>query len=64
MGERLKEEQKIPTPIRSRQRFYSFKVPWEPEHRCRARGKKQIIEVIYDSDDEVCEDGAIDAYLE
>jgi hypothetical protein len=28
------------------------------------RGKKHIIEVLYDSDDEVCEDGAIDAYLE
>jgi hypothetical protein len=28
------------------------------------KGKKHIIEVHYDSDDEVCEDGAIDAYLE
>jgi hypothetical protein len=27
------------------------------------KGKKHIIEVRYDSDDEVCEDGAIDAYL-
>jgi hypothetical protein len=39
-------------------------VPWEPEHRCRVKGKKHIIEVHYDSDDEVCEDGAMDAYLE
>jgi hypothetical protein len=39
-------------------------VPWEPDHRCRSKGKKHIIEVQYDSDDEVCEDGAIDAYLE
>jgi hypothetical protein len=61
---RLKEEQNIPTPIRSRQRCYSYKVPWEREHRCRGRGKKHIIEVIYDSDDEVCEDGTIYAYLE
>jgi hypothetical protein len=39
-------------------------VPWEPDHRCRGRGKKHIIEVFYDSDDEVCEDGVIDVYLE
>jgi hypothetical protein len=64
MGERLKEEHNIPTPIRIRQRFYSCKVPWEPDHRCRGRGKKHIIEVLYDSDDEVCEDASIDAYLE
>jgi hypothetical protein len=36
----------------------------EPNHRCRGRGKKHIIEVHYDSDDEVCEDATIDAYLE
>jgi hypothetical protein len=59
-----KEEQRIPTPIESMQLCYSCKVPWEPEHRCRGKGKKHIIEVHYDSDDEVCEDGAIDAYLE
>jgi hypothetical protein len=53
-----------PTPIRSTQLCYSCKVPWEPDHRCRGKGKKHIIEVHYDSDDEVCEDGAIDAYLE
>jgi hypothetical protein len=63
MGERLKEEQSIPTPIRSGQRCYSCKVPWEPDHRCRGRGKKHIIEVLYDSDDEVCEDASIYAYL-
>jgi hypothetical protein len=39
-------------------------VPWEPDHRCRGKGKKHIIEVHYDSDYEVCEDAAIDAYLE
>jgi hypothetical protein len=27
-------------------------VPWEPDHRCRDKGKKNIIEVHYDSDDE------------
>jgi hypothetical protein len=27
-------------------------VPWEPNHRCRGKGKKHIIEVHYDSDDE------------
>jgi hypothetical protein len=31
---------------------YSCKVPWEPDHRCRGKGKKHIIEVHYDSDDE------------
>ena len=27
-------------------------MPWEPDHRCRGKGKKHIIEVHYDSDDE------------
>jgi hypothetical protein len=27
-------------------------VPWEPDHRCRGKGKKHIIEVHYDRDDE------------
>jgi hypothetical protein len=49
---RWKEEQSIPTPIRSEQLFYSFKVPWEPDHRCRGKGKRHIIEVHYDSEDE------------
>jgi hypothetical protein len=61
---RWREAQSNPTPSRSRQLFYSCKVPWEPNHRCRGKGKKRIIEVHYDSDDEVCEDAAIDAYLE
>jgi hypothetical protein len=61
---RWREEQRNPTPIRSTQVFYSCKVPWEPNHRCRGKGKKHIIEVCYDSDDEACEDGSIDAYLE
>ena len=41
-----------PTPISSTQLCYSCKVPWEPYHRCRGKGKKHIIEVHYDSDDE------------
>jgi hypothetical protein len=53
-----------PTPIRSTLLCYSCKVPWEPDHRRRGKGKKHIIEVHYDSDDEACEDGSIDAYLE
>jgi hypothetical protein len=51
---RWREAQSNPTPIRSRQLCYSCKVPWEPDHRCRGKGKKHIIEVHYDSDDEVC----------
>jgi hypothetical protein len=41
-------------------------VPWEPDHRCRGKGKKHIIEVHCGSDDEVCEDTEqeIDAYFE
>jgi hypothetical protein len=61
---RWKEAQSNPTPIRSTQLCYSCKVPWEPDHRCRGKGKKHIIEVHYESDDEVCEDGVIDVYLE
>jgi hypothetical protein len=60
------EEQRNPTPIRSTQLCYSCKVPWEPNHRCMGKGKKHIIEVHYDSEDEVCEDTELelDAYLE
>jgi hypothetical protein len=58
------EEQRNPTPIRSTQLCYSCKVPWEPDHRCRGKDQKHIIEAHYDSDDEVCEDGAIDVDLE
>jgi hypothetical protein len=54
------EEQRNPTPIRSTQLCYSCKVPWEPDHRCRGKDQERIIEAHYDSDDEVCEDGAID----
>jgi hypothetical protein len=46
------EARRNPTPIRSTQLCYSCKVPWEPDHRCRGKGKKHIIEVHYDSDDE------------
>jgi hypothetical protein len=43
----------------------SCKVPWEPDHRCRGKGKRHIIEVHYDSEDEeVYEDATVDAYLE
>jgi hypothetical protein len=49
---RWKEAYRNPTPIRSTQVCYSCKVPWEPDHRCRGKGKKHIIEVHYDSDDE------------
>jgi hypothetical protein len=47
-----REEQRNPTPIRSTQRCYSCKVPWERNHRCRGKGKKHIVEVREDSDDE------------
>ena len=40
------------------------KVPWEPGHRCGGKGKNHIIEVHYDSDDEVCGDAEIDTLLE
>jgi hypothetical protein len=58
-----REKQRNPTPSRSTQRCYSCKVPWEPDHRCRGKGKKHIVEVREDSDDEACEDGSIEAYL-
>jgi hypothetical protein len=61
---RWKEAKSNPAPIRSMQLCYSCKVPWEPDYRCRGKVNKHIIEVHYDSDDEVCEDGLIDAYLE
>ena len=58
------EEQRNPTPIRSTQLCYSCKVPWESDHRCRGKDQERIIEAHHDSDDEVCEDGAIDVDLE
>jgi hypothetical protein len=62
---RWKEEQRIATPIRSRKVFYSYKVPWELDHRCRGKGKRHIMEVHYDSEDEeVYEDAVVDTYLE
>jgi hypothetical protein len=61
---RWREARRNPTPIRGTQHCYSCKMPWEPDHRCRGKGKKHIIEVHYDSEDEACEDGSIDAYLE
>jgi hypothetical protein len=57
-----REKQRNPTPSRSTQLCYSCKVPWEPDHRCRGKGKKHIVEVREDSDDEACEDGSIEAY--
>jgi hypothetical protein len=47
-----REKQRNPTPIRSTQHCYSCKVPWEPDHRCRGKGKKHIVEVREDSDDD------------
>ena len=55
-----REKQRNPTPSRSTQRCYSCKVPWEPDHRCRGKGKKHTIEVHHHSDDGVCVDGATD----
>jgi hypothetical protein len=54
-----------PTPIRCRERCYSCKVPWKPNHRCRGKGKVHIVEVHYDNEDEEMHVNAtIDAYLE
>jgi hypothetical protein len=40
-------------------------VPWELDHRCRGKGKRHIIEVHYDNEDEEMRDDAtIDSYLE
>jgi hypothetical protein len=62
---RWKEEQSIPTPNRSRQLCYSCKVPWEPDHRCRGKGNRHIIEVHCESEDEEMHgDATIDSYLE
>jgi hypothetical protein len=59
-----REKQRNPTPSRITQRCYNCKVPWEPDHRCRGKGKKHIVEVREDNDDEASEDGSIEAYLE
>jgi hypothetical protein len=57
------EENRNPTPIRNTKLCYSCKVPWEPNRRCRGKDQKKIIEAHYENDDEVCEDGVIDAYF-
>jgi hypothetical protein len=54
------EEHRNPTPSRSMQHCHSCKGPWELDHRCRGKDQEHIIEACHDSDDEVCEDGAID----
>jgi hypothetical protein len=61
---RWMEEQRSPMPSRSTQPCYSCKGLWEPDHRCRGKDKKQIIEVDYDSDDEDLEqsDGDSDSF--
>ena len=61
---RWREAQRNPTPIKSTQLCYSCKVPWEPNHRCRGKGKKHTIEAHHDSDDGVCVDGVTDVDLE
>jgi hypothetical protein len=58
------EEQRNPTPIRSTQPCHNCKGSWELDHRCRGKDQEPIIEACHDSDDEVCEDGAIDVDLE
>jgi hypothetical protein len=57
------EEQTNPTPIRSTQPCDYCKGSWEPDDRCKGKDKKHTIEAHDDSDDEMCEDGAIDADL-
>jgi hypothetical protein len=54
-----------PTTIRFRERCYSCKVPWKPNHRCRGKGKVHIVEVHYGNEDEKMHVNAtIDTYLE
>jgi hypothetical protein len=58
----LKGEQIDSTTIRSKELCYSYKEPWEPDHRCRGKGRMHYIEVHYDSDlEDVYEDVALDA---
>jgi hypothetical protein len=62
---RLKGAQIESTTIRSRELCHSCKELWEPDHRCRGKGRVHYIEVHYDSDEEdVYEDAALDASLE
>ena len=58
---RWREERRNPTPIRGTQHCYSCKMPWEPDHRCRGKGKKNIVEVREDSDDEDSEQSDYDS---
>jgi hypothetical protein len=58
MSARWMEEQRNPTPSRNTQPCHYCKGPWELGHRCR--DQRHTIEAHHDSDDEVCEDGAID----
>jgi hypothetical protein len=58
------EEQRNPTPIRSMQPCHSCKGSWEPNHRCRGKDQECIIEACHDTNDDFCEDGAMDVDLE
>jgi hypothetical protein len=61
---RLKGAHIESTTIRSRELFYSCNEPWEPDYKCRVKGRVHYIEVHYDSDEEdVYEDVALDASL-
>jgi hypothetical protein len=62
MSARWMEEQRNPRPSRNTQSCHYCKGPWELGHRCR--DQRHTIEAHHDSDDEVCEDGAIDVDLE
>jgi len=54
-----------PSPYASRELCYSQKEPWEPDHRCRGKGRVQYIAVHYDSDEEdMYKDVSLDASLE
>jgi hypothetical protein len=63
---RAKAVREIDTlPHVSRELCYNCKEPWEPDHRCRGKGRVHYIEVHYDSDEEdEYEDEALDASLE
>ena len=52
-----REAQSNPTSIRSRQRCYSCKVPWEPDHRCRAKSPDTGTRDTEDTEIRVCDTG-------
>jgi hypothetical protein len=54
------EEQRNPMASRSMQPCHSCKGPWELDHRYKGKDLEHIIEACHDSDDEMCEDGAIE----